>query len=620
MTRRLAALVMAIAALLHWSSPAYAVNGVVRGQLISDTRQFLPPASSLSGVGVSNSKRWGSAIGQAFRASYTKELLYDTMKNGGQIIKIGGISVAKTAVKGFGVNVAATVAGGLIIKAMEATFNRMVSDVSGQDALFNCLNQSNTKGQSFNPDTMTCSVVGKSGTMTFPQGPLPAQGSDVYWWNTPNPYGPGAYYFRVFGNRMANGQTSYDIAFSCPGRISDYVFGQDPYYWHNYYVNRCQPPQVTVERDVPFYEWVDGSSDVPPHPAVKQALHENMARYFEENPPSSNTAAPFWPGFSLDGNITHNQFYGDPCADVREDLDGDTWSDCEEVSRDSNPEDPASVPNPARDTDGDQATDGDEDRLRTNPYDSGSTPDKEKYTDTDKDGIVDFDDPDDDNDQVPDTVEIAAGSNPKDATSKPPDTDGDGQYDYTDPDDDNDNVPDEIDPEPLNPKVPQNCGPGTVASQDGKSCVPKEDPANCPEGQKSDGMTPPKCVPDTDPKDPTGDKCGDFRIPRLLAHTGHYLRDVIVPCEPLADIFKPLLDLAKTKFPFALTSSLGTVVTGPAAGDQGATLPAKLGPFDLDWSWIAPLVLVVGLLFKGFISWVAIDILLSKMMGQLVIK
>lgn len=64
--------------------------------------------------------------------------------------------------------------------------------------------------------------------------------------------------------------------------------------------------------------------------------------------------------------------------------------------------------------------------------------------DTDGDGIMDFDDPDDDNDGVPDTLDVF----PKDSTETV-DTDGDGIGNNADDDDDGDGIPDAQDPYPL---------------------------------------------------------------------------------------------------------------------------------------------------------------------------
>ena len=73
--------------------------------------------------------------------------------------------------------------------------------------------------------------------------------------------------------------------------------------------------------------------------------------------------------------------------------------------------------------------------------DSATLPLKESC-DYDGDGILDENDPDDDNDGYTDVDELAAGSNPKNANSKPLDTDGDKISNITDTDDDNDGISD----------------------------------------------------------------------------------------------------------------------------------------------------------------------------------
>ena len=68
----------------------------------------------------------------------------------------------------------------------------------------------------------------------------------------------------------------------------------------------------------------------------------------------------------------------------------------------------------------------------------------EQVNDSDGDGILDTEDPDDDNDGYTDVDEIAAGSNPLSANSKPLDTDHDFISNVTDPDDDNDGILDTV--------------------------------------------------------------------------------------------------------------------------------------------------------------------------------
>jgi hypothetical protein len=69
-----------------------------------------------------------------------------------------------------------------------------------------------------------------------------------------------------------------------------------------------------------------------------------------------------------------------------------------------------------------------------------------------------------------------------------------------------------------------------------------------------------------------------------------------------------------------MTSSLDNMVSYTGTADQSAVLPTHIGPFELDFSAYRTLILTVGLLFKGFIAWLAVNLVLSRFMGQLVIK
>ncbi len=64
--------------------------------------------------------------------------------------------------------------------------------------------------------------------------------------------------------------------------------------------------------------------------------------------------------------------------------------------------------------------------------------------DNDEDGVGNLTDDDDDNDGYPDTMELGEGTDPLNATSKPPDNDGDFMPDSEDLDDDNDGWSDAI--------------------------------------------------------------------------------------------------------------------------------------------------------------------------------
>jgi hypothetical protein len=143
------------------------------------------------------------------------------------------------------------------------------------------------------------------------------------------------------------------------------------------------------------------------------------------------------------------------------------------------------------------------------------------------------------------------------------------------------------------------------------ACTPKPD--ECPTGQVkgSDGICK---APDP------GDACNDFSLARFASHPATYIKDLFIPCDGMSDVFNRLASAVHDRFPFSLTSKLNQLVTASGSPEQSAVLPSRLGPFDLDWAWIVPLLFTVGLLFKAAIAFIAIDVLLGKMTGQLVIK
>ncbi len=132
-----------------------------------------------------------------------------------------------------------------------------------------------------------------------------------------------------------------------------------------------------------------------------------------------------------------------------------------------------------------------------------------------------------------------------------------------------------------------------------------------------DGPVTPAPV-DPNPSTPGG--CGDFSFARLMAEPGGWMHDLIFPCQNLSDFMQPLIESAKTKFPFSLTNNLSNLVNYSGGTDAGEVLPSHLGPFTLDWAWIAPLITTVGLLFKAFTTYLMIDFILSKLSGQVVLK
>ena len=106
------------------------------------------------------------------------------------------------------------------------------------------------------------------------------------------------------------------------------------------------------------------------------------------------------------------------------------------------------------DTDGDGIVDGVEDLCGTNSKNGDDVPSQTQLSDTDADSFIDCIDLDDDDDTIPDVVEIRCGYDPKSEltpTGKTEqqviqdvvDEDGDGLRNCEDPDDDNDGFSDE---------------------------------------------------------------------------------------------------------------------------------------------------------------------------------
>ena len=120
------------------------------------------------------------------------------------------------------------------------------------------------------------------------------------------------------------------------------------------------------------------------------------------------------------------------------DDDNDGWSDLDENSCGTNPNDFASVPGD-HDDDGfcDQVDDDIDDDGYLNANDAFDF-DSGEWNDTDGDGIGDNSDGDDDGDGFYDGVEIDCLSDPLDAQSTPTDTDSDGVCDEMDDDLDGD--------------------------------------------------------------------------------------------------------------------------------------------------------------------------------------
>ena len=133
------------------------------------------------------------------------------------------------------------------------------------------------------------------------------------------------------------------------------------------------------------------------------------------------------------------------------DDDNDGWSDSDEITCQSEPQDSANTPD---DWDSDQVCD-----VMDDDDDSDGYPDTvdafqfdvNEWEDTDSDGIGNNEDTDDDGDSWGDAIEPNCGADPLDVTSTPVDSDSDGTCDYLDTDDDNDGTMDADDDFPDNP-------------------------------------------------------------------------------------------------------------------------------------------------------------------------
>lgn len=221
--------------------------------------------------------------------------------------------------------------------------------------------------------------------------------------------------------------------------------------------------------------------------------------------------------------------------------------------------------------------------------------------DDDKDGIPNKDDPDDDNDGIPDDKDDKNDiTNPKPGSPEA-DDDKDGIPNKDDPDDDNDGKPDDEDDK--NDKAEE---------EDLKNPVVKEleklrkEQCELAGGTFGNGVCEPKKK--DDPDEPVPDVCGDFSFKRLMAHPGGFIKDVVFPCEDMADMFQPCLEMLKTKFPFSVAASLNGWFQAPTGTDGASQLPSKLAVIPLEWGWLSGLwstikTLVGVALWAWFIYW-----------------
>ncbi len=153
-----------------------------------------------------------------------------------------------------------------------------------------------------------------------------------------------------------------------------------------------------------------------------------------------------------DGANEYQKAFVVTVGDINEDLDGDGISDdldqCPDTASGETVDSNGCAPS-QYDADSDGVPDY-EDAFPNDPIES---------VDTDGDGIGDTMDTDDDNDGYSDELELAEGTDSKDANAFPLDSDGDGIPDSIDPDDDNDGT---LDSEDF---FPTNASPGLIAAE-----------------------------------------------------------------------------------------------------------------------------------------------------------
>jgi Bacterial TSP3 repeat len=227
--------------------------------------------------------------------------------------------------------------------------------------------------------------------------------------------------------------------------------------------------------------WIgeDGAICITADPLDSEYIHEAGFRDFYHSP---TEAAELHIRYAATGSDLDGDGIGD---DVDTDRDGDGYLNDQEIALGTDPNDPASKPSDIdndgipdaldNDRDGDGYSNDQEIALGTNPNDSTSRPsdldndgipdlldqdrdgdghnndvdsfpnDATEWSDLDSDGIGDNKDTDRDGDGYSNDLEIAEGSDPNNAASKPQDIDNDGIPDSTDIDRDGDGYNNDLD-------------------------------------------------------------------------------------------------------------------------------------------------------------------------------
>jgi Bacterial TSP3 repeat len=348
---------------------------------------------------------------------------------------------------------------------------------------------------------------------------------------------------------------------------------------------------------VPPQLWIEGGSlngtPIPAHPGAKDLYSDALKKALSVPANSARPGNP-WPGVTLVPTPTPNQL-GPNLVDPAADFDGDTYSDAEEVARGSDPLEPASKPDLTRDTDGDGVPDGREDQMGSNPYDPASVPGETTTTTTRPNGdtVTTVTHPDGSTSEtvVSVTDEPASADHPYGATKTTTTT--------TD----------------KTPTGALKAPPVVRAELKDKPA----DKASCEAAGGTWGGT--SCTPKADkpPEPPVANGCGDFSVARLLKFTGAYLKDLFVPCTPIA--WGELATAVKDRFPFSISSAISGFTTGTSGdGNKGNPLPVKMGPFTLNWDFAAPFFLLIGSAFRVVAWFFFFRWLLDRVSGQVVLS
>lgn len=349
-----------------------------------------------------------------------------------------------------------------------------------------------------------------------------------------------------------------------------------------------------------------GGQVVPADPAIAEEVRNITKAYARSHPPSAAGLASgnIFPGVTMSPIPNANQVAGGP-VDPTIDTDKDGVTDAKEIAAGTNPDDPLSKPkisDSGTTTTTVKNPDGTTTTTTTVKNPDGTIATRTVTTKTDQ-----ITNPDG---SVTTTTTSTTTDVTKDASGAPI-----GEPEVS--------VKTDKATAPA-PDKPATDEAGCVARGgvwSSGSCTPKSEP--CPVGTSAvaglPGSTAPAaCKKDEDPPNLNG--CNDFTVPRLLQHTGAYLKDLFVPCADTGDLFTPLKTATANKFPFSMTTKLGNMVNVGSGGGRAAVLPDTIGPFKMDWGWITTLVFTVGLLFKAFVAYLCIDFILSKLSGQVVMK